>query len=82
MESLQVEFNEASGLVQQKERELREARQAAEQKAKQLDVARYDILSPMLSTGRLVTATWPLRQVCNVVIGQWEVHLSRVQGFK
>ena len=40
VESLQVEFNEASGLVQQKERELREARQAADQKAKQLDVAR------------------------------------------
>ena len=40
VETLQVEFNEASGLVQQKERELREARQAADQKAKQLDVAR------------------------------------------
>lgn len=44
VETLQVEFNEASGLVQQKERELREARQAADQKAKQLDVARYTLL--------------------------------------
>lgn len=41
VEKLQAEFNEASGLVQQKEQELREARLAAEQKAKQLDVARY-----------------------------------------
>lgn len=41
IEKLQVEFNEASGLVQQKEQELREAKEAAEQKAKQLDVARY-----------------------------------------
>lgn len=40
VEKLQVEFNEASGLVQQKEQELRDARAAAEQKAKQLDVAR------------------------------------------
>lgn len=40
VEKLQAEFNEASGLVQQKEQELREARLAAEQKAKQLDVAR------------------------------------------
>ena len=44
VETLQVQFNEASGLVQQKERELREARQAADQKAKQLDVARYSLL--------------------------------------
>lgn len=40
VEKLQVEFNEASGVVQQKEQELRDARAAAEQKAKQLDVAR------------------------------------------
>lgn len=40
IEKLQVEFNEASALVQQKEKELREAKEAAEQKAKQLDVAR------------------------------------------
>jgi len=40
VEKLQVEFNEASGLVQQKEQELRDARAAADQKAKQLDVAR------------------------------------------
>ena len=40
VEKLQQEFNEASGLVQQKEKELREARATAEQKAKQLDVAR------------------------------------------
>lgn len=50
VETLQVEFNEASGLVQQKERELREARQAADQKAKQLDVARYKHVSPSLLT--------------------------------
>ena len=48
VETLQVEFNEASGLVQQKERELREARQAADQKAKQLDVARYEQVSSSL----------------------------------
>ena len=41
VEKLQVDFNEAAGLVQQKEKELRDAREAAEQKAKQLDVARY-----------------------------------------
>lgn len=40
VEKLQEEFNAASGLVQQKEQELRDARAAAEQKAKQLDVAR------------------------------------------
>ena len=41
VEKLQGGFNEAAGLVQQKEKELRDAREAAEQKAKQLDVARY-----------------------------------------
>ena len=46
VEKLQVDFNDASGLVQQKERELREARLAAEQKAKQLDVARLALGSP------------------------------------
>ena len=43
IEKLQVDFNEASGLVQELEKQLKEAKEAAEQKAKQLDVARYEL---------------------------------------